>query len=70
MALLNILEFCLAAGLLITPTHAAYVLKKNYSGTNFTSGFNFRTVRISTLYFFPLDKNLTVCTGGRLSRRR
>jgi hypothetical protein len=44
MALLPILELCLAVGLLITPTHGAYVLKMNYSGTNFTSGFDFRTV--------------------------
>lgn len=43
MASVTVLELCTAA-LLIAPSYAAYVLKKEYSGSNFVSGFNFRTV--------------------------
>ncbi|OIW28204.1 hypothetical protein CONLIGDRAFT_368372 [Coniochaeta ligniaria NRRL 30616] len=32
-----------ASVVLISPSFGAYVLKKNYAGQNFTSGFNFRT---------------------------
>ncbi|KAJ9161747.1 Glycoside hydrolase family 16 protein [Coniochaeta hoffmannii] len=32
-----------ASALLVSPSWAAYVLKRNYYGQNFTSGFNFRT---------------------------
>ncbi|KAB5545836.1 concanavalin A-like lectin/glucanase domain-containing protein [Coniochaeta sp. 2T2.1] len=33
----------LTGALLVSPSWGAYVLKKNYQGQNFTSGFNFRT---------------------------
>lgn len=34
----------LVSALLISPSLAAYVLKKHYAPQNFTAGFNFRTV--------------------------
>jgi hypothetical protein len=42
----------LTSAVLVSPS-AAYVLKKNYSGTNFISGFNFRTVgsHITIIHF-------------------
>jgi hypothetical protein len=44
MVHLKALALVASASALITPSYAAYVLKKNYSGNTFTSGFNFRTV--------------------------